>query len=142
VEKMDTSLQQAQQEKQQIVASLRPTLWGAVSSFVLSFALIICLFLGARLLTCCGAPGGEVLDVSDGRAVLVLVALAFSLSLQRPRSALQGLWAGVGTAGVASAVAAGFCGGEALRGSVLFLAGAPVISGVVLGLAQHDKALY
>ncbi len=131
----------AEQERQRIVVSLRPTFWGAVMSFALSLALIVCLFLGARMLTCCGAPGGEVLDVSQGRVALVLVALAFSLALQRPRSAVQGLWAGVGTAVVAAAVGAGFCGGESLRGSVLFLAAAPVITGAVLGLAQHDKAL-
>jgi hypothetical protein len=131
-----------EQERQRIIVSLRPTFWGCVMSFALSLALIVCLFLGARLLTCCGgAPGAEMLNLSQGRVALVLVALAFALTLQRPRSALQGLWAGIGTAAVATGVGAGFCGGESLRGSMLFLAGAPVISGVVLGLAQHDKAL-
>lgn len=82
-----------------------------------------------------------VLDVSQGRVVLILLALSFSLALQRPRNAIQGLWAGAGTAAVAAAVGAGFCGGDSLQGSMLFLAAAPVISGVILGLAQHDKTL-
>jgi len=138
MEKMESPVA-SEAERRDVVRSLRTTLGGAVGAFFLSFSLMLCLFLGARLLTCCCGGSETVLPVPDGRVVLVLLAVAAALALQKPCSAQQGLWAGVGTAAVASAVAAGVCGAESLRGSVLFLAGAPVISGVVLGIAQHDK---
>lgn len=122
--------------KDRILSALRSTFWGSVASFVLSFCLIVCVFLATRLL-----GDNPVLDLTGDRVVLVLLALAFSISLQRPRSATRGLWAGVGTACVASAVGAGFCGSDSLQGSMIFLAVAPIFSGVILGLAQHDEAL-
>ena len=79
--------------------------------------------------------------VPDGSVVLILLALAFAVSIQRPSTALQGLCAGLGAACVGATVTAGFCGAKSICGPVLFLANAPILAGVVLGVTQHNKTL-
>lgn len=133
-----------EEERRRVIMSMRPSFWSSFASFVLCFGIILCFFLSIRLVTCCSKSGGsgEIMSkVPDGRIVLILLALAFAVSLQRPSSALHGLWAGLGAACVGTTVTAGFCGAKSISGSVLFLANAPVLAGVVLGMTQHNKTL-
>lgn len=128
-------------EQQRIIVAGRLTFWDFVAAFLLSFAIVLCFFLGIKLITRCGTEGSEIMNTSTGRTLLVICAIAFAVSLQKPRGVLQGLYAGLGTAFVASSVTIGFCGVDSLQGSILFLAIAPLLSGIVLGWAQHNKVL-
>jgi hypothetical protein len=121
------------------ITTRRPSVLEGIAVFVLSFALLLCILLSLRLLACKGTE--LTLDVRDGQMVLVLLALALSITSQNPQSFITGVTSGALTSLVTVGSVAGLGGLDLLRGSILFFALAPVLTGLVVGVAQHDKAL-
>lgn len=115
------------------------TVLDRLATFFLAFGLLLCFFLTLRLTACFGTP--PVLDVPDSRVVLVLSSLALVIAAQHPVRLSKGLWAGLSTAIAALAFGTGFCGSGALQGSLVFLAGAPLLTGLIVGAVQNDQTI-
>jgi hypothetical protein len=108
-----------------------------ISVFVLTFSILLCVFLMSRLFAC--STSNVILNVSDLQVVTILFALAISITSQNPKNFQGGLKAGVITWLVSIGLLAGKCDADALKGSLMFFVVAPVLTGSIVGLAQYEK---